>query len=163
MSCDWSLSASSFVGYAVAVYSVVIFRKRGWVRFRVFFFSSRRRHTRLVSDWSSDVCSSDLHVRGRAGPSQGSVRARRLRRFAFLPDLRTRICPDGISNRRLARRTDWIGRVHVSVARRFHARGSNLRAPAGLPSAMKHPSKDRSVPPRHAWSLCTCPLFHGRL
>src|SRR5258706_265382 len=24
------------------------------------FFSSRRRHTRLVSDWSSDVCSSDL-------------------------------------------------------------------------------------------------------
>src|SRR5258706_9314214 len=27
-----------------------------------FFFSSRRRHTRLVSDWSSDVCSSDLKV-----------------------------------------------------------------------------------------------------
>ena len=27
-----------------------------------FFFSSRRRHTRLVSDWSSDVCSSDLAV-----------------------------------------------------------------------------------------------------
>src|SRR5262249_56408972 len=27
---------------------------------RFFFFSSRRRHTRLVSDWSSDVCSSDL-------------------------------------------------------------------------------------------------------
>src|SRR5438093_13386529 len=26
----------------------------------MFFFSSRRRHTRLVSDWSSDVCSSDL-------------------------------------------------------------------------------------------------------
>ena len=28
----------------------------------LFFFSSRRRHTRLVSDWSSDVCSSDLLV-----------------------------------------------------------------------------------------------------
>src|SRR5262249_58320509 len=28
-----------------------------------FFFSSRRRHTRLVSDWSSDVCSSDLASR----------------------------------------------------------------------------------------------------
>src|SRR5256885_10344458 len=27
---------------------------------RVFFFSSRRRHTRLQGDWSSDVCSSDL-------------------------------------------------------------------------------------------------------
>src|SRR5258706_12040663 len=30
------------------------------VQMCVFFFSSRRRHTRLVSDWSSDVCSSDL-------------------------------------------------------------------------------------------------------
>src|SRR5438093_6227921 len=30
------------------------------VRIRFFVFSSRRRHTRLVSDWSSDVCSSDL-------------------------------------------------------------------------------------------------------
>ena len=26
----------------------------------LFFFSSRRRHTNLVRDWSSDVCSSDL-------------------------------------------------------------------------------------------------------
>src|ERR1035438_3403155 len=31
-----------------------------------FFFSSRRRHTRCLSDWSSDVCSSDLC------PSSGS-------------------------------------------------------------------------------------------
>src|SRR5688500_19246732 len=28
--------------------------------FIFFFFSSRRRHTRLQGDWSSDVCSSDL-------------------------------------------------------------------------------------------------------
>src|SRR2546430_6645758 len=26
----------------------------------MFFFSSRRRHTRFDCDWSSDVCSSDL-------------------------------------------------------------------------------------------------------
>src|SRR5437016_14359683 len=32
-----------------------------------FFFSSRRRHTRLVSDWSSDVCSSDLGIGGAFG------------------------------------------------------------------------------------------------
>src|SRR5688500_20202000 len=31
--------------------------------FCVFFFSSRRRHTRLQGDWSSDVCSSDLGQR----------------------------------------------------------------------------------------------------
>src|SRR5437879_7553756 len=29
-------------------------------RDRVVFFSSRRRHTRYIGDWSSDVCSSDL-------------------------------------------------------------------------------------------------------
>src|SRR5256885_4110014 len=28
----------------------------------VFFFASRRRHTRLQGDWSSDVCSSDLYA-----------------------------------------------------------------------------------------------------
>src|SRR5437763_10183333 len=28
--------------------------------FKSFFFSSRRRHTRYIGDWSSDVCSSDL-------------------------------------------------------------------------------------------------------
>src|SRR5262245_65386342 len=34
---------------------------RGYLLF--FFFSSRRRHTRCLSDWSSDVCSSDLGPR----------------------------------------------------------------------------------------------------
>src|SRR5204863_7115197 len=29
-----------------------------------FFFSSRRRHTRSLRDWSSDVCSSDLEGNG---------------------------------------------------------------------------------------------------
>src|SRR4030042_1727437 len=28
----------------------------------IFFFSSRRRHTRCSRDWSSDVCSSDLDL-----------------------------------------------------------------------------------------------------
>src|SRR2546422_5105101 len=31
----------------------------------VFFFSSRRRHTRCSRDWSSDVCSSDLRAMDR--------------------------------------------------------------------------------------------------
>src|SRR5947209_13569473 len=30
----------------------------------IFFFSSRRRHTRYWRDWSSDVCSSDLTLAG---------------------------------------------------------------------------------------------------
>src|SRR5437762_7766023 len=34
----------------------------------VFFFSSRRRHTRYIGDWSSDVCSSDLRRDQRRPP-----------------------------------------------------------------------------------------------
>src|SRR5688500_20234400 len=36
----------------------------------MFFFSSRRRHTRLQGDWSSDVCSSDLwfEIAGLSAP-----------------------------------------------------------------------------------------------
>src|SRR5690349_25144167 len=33
----------------------------GFLRIKSFFLSSRRRHTRYLRDWSSDVCSSDLH------------------------------------------------------------------------------------------------------
>src|SRR5438876_11537914 len=35
----------------------------------VFFFSSRRRHTRWTGDWSSDVCSSDLSDPLADGPT----------------------------------------------------------------------------------------------
>src|SRR3989454_11852977 len=42
-----------------------------------FFFSSRRRHTRLQGDWSSDVCSSDLVKLGLAGVTS-EARADRL-------------------------------------------------------------------------------------
>src|SRR5256885_13283130 len=46
-----------------------------------FFFSSRRRHTRLQGDWSSDVCSSDLHrARARVELVVGEVQAARMRK-----------------------------------------------------------------------------------
>src|SRR5438046_5819690 len=48
----------------------------------MFFFSSRRRHTRLVSDWSSDVCSSDLLPALRSHPHG------QLRHFAPQPERR---------------------------------------------------------------------------
>src|SRR6202453_3616495 len=38
---------------------------------RCFFFSSRRRHTRCIGDWSSDVCSSDLAEDAEQGPVHG--------------------------------------------------------------------------------------------
>src|SRR6266850_2002105 len=44
-----------------------------------FFFSSRRRHTRLQGDWSSDVCSSDLFASSalRNAGGESSVSGRR--------------------------------------------------------------------------------------
>src|SRR2546430_12797812 len=41
----------------------------------VFFFSSRRRHTRFDCDWSSDVCSSDLARCGitKVGAGDGGI------------------------------------------------------------------------------------------
>src|SRR5690348_13891893 len=40
-----------------------------FIAFRwIFFFSSRRRHTRWTGDWSSDVCSSDLDLPGSVIP-----------------------------------------------------------------------------------------------
>src|SRR5215217_3097281 len=38
-----------------------IFLRLAIVYWILFFFSSRRRHTRYWRDWSSDVCSSDLY------------------------------------------------------------------------------------------------------
>src|SRR5690606_40845192 len=46
----------------------------------LFFFSSRRRHTRFSRDWSSDVCSSDL------SPAASRVAGSKPRRSACAGD-----------------------------------------------------------------------------
>src|ERR1035438_4303908 len=50
-----------------------------------FFFSSRRRHTRCLSDWSSDVCSSDLDSHNML-TGDVSVRGRSRARKCELPN-----------------------------------------------------------------------------
>src|SRR5438034_118997 len=42
-----------------SIYTSQWFQARGCEVAELFFFSSRRRHTRSLCDWSSDVCSSD--------------------------------------------------------------------------------------------------------
>src|SRR5438046_7323784 len=66
-----------------------------------FFFSSRRRHTRLVSDWSSDVCSSDLVE--REWSVEGVVRA-------VLPEIHVLVLTHGEIGRATCRE-----RVKISV------------------------------------------------
>src|SRR2546430_11352704 len=41
----------------------------------LYFFSSRRRHTRFDCDWSSDVCSSDLDGRNSCHGEYGTTNA----------------------------------------------------------------------------------------
>src|SRR5690625_5706127 len=50
----------------------------------MFFFSSRRRHTRWPRDWSSDVCSSDLVLAVTLRPRRSAdVQARRRTRLGI--------------------------------------------------------------------------------
>src|SRR5699024_11889668 len=51
----------------------------------VFFFSSRRRHTRSKRDWSSDVCSSDLRLRKRGYSRRPESLFRILRKLGLFP------------------------------------------------------------------------------
>src|SRR3712207_818881 len=54
----------------------------------MFFFSSRRRHTRYWRDWSSDVCSSDLDPFGFQSPGglHHPVPGVRWRAYPCLPE-----------------------------------------------------------------------------
>src|SRR5437867_12605146 len=54
----------------------------------VFFFSSRRRHTRSYGDWSSDVCSSDLKQTGRVTKTPYLVKKRAVLTGDVLTDAR---------------------------------------------------------------------------
>src|SRR5688500_20115407 len=76
-----------------------------------FFFSSRRRHTRLQGDWSSDVCSSDL----RGTQAALRKRARRPARLAgagqFAAGARDRSSDAALAGRRGAHRRAKIGRA----------------------------------------------------
>src|SRR3712207_7037575 len=57
----------------------------------IFFFSSRRRHTRYWHDWSSDVCSSDL----RESNTSAIDLARRFSDFGVAALIHTDIDRDG--------------------------------------------------------------------
>src|SRR5204862_4892435 len=86
---------------------------------RCFFFSSRRRHTRSLRDWSSDVCSSDLY--GQSVDS-GRVRAlARSREAEQMPHAEVELLPPDSPDaqafgRRMARLAEAVGREPKSAA-----------------------------------------------
>src|SRR3989338_1539055 len=84
----------------------------------IFFFSSRRGHTRWNCDWSSDVCSSDLWSRwrrccvcgGRGGASRESGWRRRRGCAERWRAARSRTTCVGWGVSRGRRRRGWLGR-----------------------------------------------------
>src|SRR5438045_7849297 len=76
-----------------------------------FFFSSRRRHTRCLSDWSSDVCSSDLIRCGRETKTRTHVRARE---EGYLPG--ARLPPTSRSQVPLDRKSTRLNSSHLGIS-----------------------------------------------
>src|SRR5256885_10471409 len=58
-----------------------------------FFFSSRRRHTRLQGDWSSDVCSSDLFSDPLGTTTQGGAEKKTSRTGALTEHINSGVVP----------------------------------------------------------------------
>src|SRR5258706_7339179 len=108
-----------------------------------FFFSSRRRHTRLVSDWSSDVCSSDLHAF-----QEVIVQVIKEGMGTKGPTLSTHI---SIAGRYLVL-APWLNRVAVSrkiddeaTRQRLKEIMADLNAPKGVGFIIRTAAVDRNV------------------
>src|SRR5471030_1717228 len=91
------------------------------VNFFLFFFSSRRRHTRCLSDWSSDVCSSDLVRWNLAHHVCQALRAKELYRcdidYVVHPDEQGKpeiVIVDEFTGRMMAGRR-WSDGLHQAV------------------------------------------------
>src|SRR5215469_17930313 len=100
-----------------------------------FFFSSRRRHTRSLRDWSSDVCSSDLV----------SVASNRLQRRL------TSGCGHSTSARTLSRRSAASGSEERRVGKECRSRWSPY-----------HYKKKRNATIHVDDKLCSSAIEHKR-
>src|SRR6266496_4009010 len=109
-----------------------------------FFFSSRRRHTRSLRDWSSDVCSSDLHRENRAGSAacRERVEVGRVRGLERCPpvELGDRVVPQPVQ-------TDVQQRGrHRYFTIKANSSGSRLAPPTSAPSISGCAMNSRMLP-----------------
>src|SRR5438874_3222053 len=87
----------------------------------MFFFSSRRRHTRSLRDWSSDVCSSDLDNIGARWTGKIFVSNAGLTQFFTRSDDGSMIFIDGqqvVDNNFFQGETERSGLIDLSAG--FH-------------------------------------------
>src|SRR5205814_7052632 len=129
------------------------------------FFSSRRRHTRCLSDWSSDVCSSDLGAerRVRRAFADRGVAAERIRivvssesRLAHgVPYDEIDLALDTFPFPGIAQTCEslWMGVPVVTLAGQHSAArvDASIVASAGLPELVAH-SPDAYVRLAVEWS-----------
>src|SRR2546422_4497353 len=82
----------------------------------IFFFSSRRRHTRCSRDWSSDVCSSDLYMHDGAFPTLEAV----LKHYNDVPralrEYDTQQLPPALQQMRSEEHTSELSHGYISYA-----------------------------------------------
>src|SRR5256885_17232265 len=90
-----------------------------------FFFSSRRRHTRLQGDWSSDVCSSDLHT----GLAVAAAVTRRSRAGGFRRRVYFSISGRGPIQRRSRSEERRVGEEGRSRWAPYHLKKKNKKQP----------------------------------
>src|SRR5690606_9774366 len=98
-----------------------------------FFFSSRRRHTRFSRDWSSDVCSSDLHERGPQRTSIDPGCQTSVPRFLWETDLKHNETAPGRQAHVVAGRPGVF--IPCPVSRGAWPRGRSIPVLAPRPSA----------------------------
>src|SRR5690349_24303158 len=95
-----------------------------------FFFSSRRRHTRSLRDWSSDVCSSDLAGSTVAAVAVGILREVLLVVILGVVELRRR---ENLGGDRAIASGGQLLLVQVRSEERRVGKGSTSRSvPVGL-------------------------------
>src|SRR5690242_18184665 len=113
-------------------------RRSGYIdhpQIRGFFFSSRRRHTNLTCDWSSDVCSSDLGRRLSLHTSRRAARRVvrwRLRRARHAAEARA-------IHRAAAMRRAWALALVIAVGAAGCAQGRTVVPVHMQPSAFAIP------------------------
>src|SRR3712207_4175421 len=110
----------------------------------MFFFSSRRRHTRYWRDWSSDVCSSDLEGAAGAGRDAPPI-------FGYV---RTAVGPD--AGERLAKEESFYRDLHDGYRNHFKRLGEP-EGTVGVAAA----DKDQAQAALAAYEALDVPVVRG--
>src|SRR2546429_9462868 len=132
----------------------------------IFFFSSRRRHTRCSRDWSSDVCSSDListnatppwnendrsfEILGRPSDQQRSARLNYVN-SEYFSVLHIPLLAGRLWDRPELRRGARLCVVNQAFARQYWPQGNPIGKQLRFPDLQGEPPNLQAVPDSDNW------------